>query len=97
MTTSAHYHFERTEREQKIREIGEGTVIYSTIRYDEKRQRNFLYEITDNAILIVKATDRDCIITKMIARPSRIKKYWNEAPKSLILLAVEHTREKLYF
>lgn len=93
MTTSAHYHFERKERNELINRIGEGTVVYTTVVFDSKRGRNFRYEITDNAVLIVKAMDADVIITKMIARPSRIRRYWAEAPQELILKSVEYTRK----
>lgn len=94
--TSDHYTKYRQERQNTIEQIGEGTVIYSIVKYDEKRKRNFRYEITDNAILIVKDEKEDYIITKMIARPSRLKAYWENVPKNLVMIAVEHTRAGYY-
>ncbi len=75
-----------------MEQLGEGTVVYTTIKYDEKRQRNYLYEITDTAMLLVKSEDGTFLVTKMIARPKRILQYWEDAPETIIKLAVEHTR-----
>lgn len=93
---SRHYTNDRKERDRLIHEVGMGTVIFSTIQYDEKRGKKYLYQITDTAILIVKATDRNLVITQMVARPSRIRRYWKNAPQELIDLAIAHTRAKMY-
>ena len=74
--TSKHYTEDRIQRNLTIEEIGEGTVIWETIQWDSRRKKFFLYQITDNAILIVKAADKaDFIVTKIIARQSRLKQY----------------------
>lgn len=96
MRESVHYTYERVARQENINRIGLGNVIYTTIRFDEKRQRTFRYEITDTAVLIVKATDDELIITKMVARPKRIRQYWEDAPQEIIQLAVEHTRAGMW-
>lgn len=94
---SRHYTNDKVDRQKAIEEIGEGKVIYTCVQFDEKRQQNFRYEITDTAILIVKAEVEEFIITKIIARPSRIKRYWADAPKEIVMLAVEHTRAGYIF
>lgn len=96
MTVSRHYTEDRTERQMVIDCIGEGTVVYTTLQYDEQRGRTYRYEITDNAILIVKDERNTKIITKMIARPSRIRRYWADAPQEIIMIAVKHTRAQLW-
>lgn len=98
-TISKHYTENRQFREQTIQELfgNEGKVIYSIIKFDEKRRKNFLYEITENAVLIVKATDRDFIITKMLARPSRIKRVWTDAPKEILKIAIQNAKDPKRF
>lgn len=97
MHISYHYTYKRQERNTLLNEVGEGKVVYRTIQFDQKRNRNFIYEITDNAVLIVRAVDRqDLIITKFFARPSRIRQYWQDAPKEIIMLAIAHTQQKMY-
>lgn len=95
--TSNHYRQDRARREEAISRIGEGTVVYSTVVWDVKRKRYFLYEITDNAIITVKATDKDLVITKLIARPSRIRQYWQDCPREIMEKAIAHTRQGLTF
>lgn len=96
--TSKHYEEFRKDRALAIAYIGEGKVIHSTVMEDLKRGKSYQYDITDKAILIVRATDDpDYIITKYPARPSRIHRYWADAPKWLIKLSVKHTREGLVF
>lgn len=96
--TSKHYTETRKRRENAIKKIGLGKVVFTTVKYDYKKHRHFKYEITDTAILIVKATDEeDFIITKIIARPSRITKYWEDAPQEIIELAIKHSRQGYTF
>lgn len=97
MMYSRHYTNDRVKRANVIAEVGEGTVVYTTIIFDEKRKRNYKYEITDNAVLIVKATDVEMVITKMLARPSRIKKVWADAPKEIIEKAIIYSRNAKYY
>lgn len=93
--TSKHYQRDRKFREDTIKELfgEEGKVVYSVVMFDEKRGKEFKYEITENAVLIVRATDRDFIITKMLARPSRITRVWKDAPKEIIEIAIANARD----
>lgn len=95
---SRHWKEDRKRRANAIAQIGEGNVVFSCVKFDRKRNRSYKYEITDNGILIVKSLDRkDFIVTKMIARPSRILQYWEDAPQNIIMIAVNHTRQGLVF
>lgn len=99
--TSKHYTEDRIQRALTIEEIGEGTVIWETIQWDSRRKKFFLYQITDNAILIVKATDKaDFIVTKIIARPNRLKQYWKaiETENPVVFKkAIAHAKAKMYY
>lgn len=93
MITSRHID-EREERRKLIESIGgDGKVIWSEIKEDPRRldkngcPKRFRYEITDNAILMVKDTEMDFLITKMVARRKRILMFWHEAPEWLLKLA----------
>ena len=96
---SKHYQRDRQYRENNIKEFlgDEGKVVFSTIMYNDKKQKDYRYEITDKAVLIVKATDADFIITKMLARPSRIKRVWADAPKEVIEIAIANARDSKRF
>lgn len=96
---SKHYQRDRQYRENNIKEFlgDEGKVVFSTIMYNDKKQKDYKYEITDKAVLIVKATDADFIITKMLARPSRIKRVWADAPKEVIEIAIANARDPKRF
>ena len=96
---SKHYQRDRQYRENNIKEFlgDEGKVVFSTIMYNDKKQKDCRYEITDKAVLIVKATDADFIITKMLARPSRLRRVWADAPKEVIEIAIANARDPKRF
>lgn len=96
---SKHYQRDRQYRENNIKEFlgDEGKVVFSTIMYNDKKQKDYRYEITDKAVLIVKAIDADFIITKMLARPSRIKRVWADAPKEVMEIAIANARDPKRF
>lgn len=90
---SYHYIYERSERERVIQEvIGMGEVVYTTIQRDPKKNRDYKYEITSTGILTVWALDKNYVVTRMIARPNRLKQYWADCPNEIIMLAVSHCR-----
>lgn len=98
--TSKHYTEERQFREDNIKKFlgEEGKVVFEIVKWDSIRKNYFLYQITENAVLIVRATDKkDFIITKMLARPSRIKRVWEDAPMSIIRIAIENSKDSRRF
>lgn len=97
--TSKHYREDRKFREEAIKEyFGEdGRVVFEVVKYDENRKRFYLYQITENAVLIVKATDKDLIITKMLARPSRIKRIWENPSEEVLKKAIANARDPKRF
>lgn len=93
-TTSKHYLTDRAKREALIQMIGEGKVI-ATFTVD-KHHRNGpeLHSITDTGIIIIRNKRTKKMITKLIARPAQIRRYYKTVPAELnkvITLAQEHT------
>lgn len=92
--TSNHYVIDRMERELTIRKIGEGK------RYDEfiidRGHRNGpeRHILTTTGIIIIYNLRTNKMITKLIARPQQIKRYYSnplDYPKDIIDLAYKHT------
>lgn len=94
MTTSKHYLTDRSKREALIKTIGEGKII-ATFTVD-KHHRNGpeLHSITDTGIIIIRNKRTKKMITKLIARPQQIKRYFktvNAEVEKIIKLAQKHT------
>lgn len=90
--TSRHYRQYRRRRERVIREIGQGTP-YQEFIVGEK-----LHVITTNAIIIIYGARDHKLITKLIARPNQIKKYYTDGnyPTEIIEIANQHQKAGLY-
>lgn len=97
--TSRHYQRQRTKRERFIDERlgGDGQVIDSFII--NKGHRNGLerHDITDNGIIIIYNVESGKLCSKLIARPTQIKRYYKstnrERPKEyrkILALAERH-------
>jgi hypothetical protein len=84
--TSAHYRFERQEREALIKKIGYGKIIKRTT------MNNFLYTISTTGIITVMDKITFKIVTRLIARPAQIRKYYGDQkpPYFLIQIARKH-------
>ena len=91
---SRHYREERQKRELLIQVlIGEGEAV-ETFKEFDKNGRVSYHTITTTGIIIIKNED-DVIITKKIARPKQIKKYFNvitEQVQAIIDVAFLHTK-----
>lgn len=94
--TSKHYSTDRQERENLIKQIGTGTSI-KKVRVDRGHSQGAeIHEITSTGIILIYNERTGKMITKLIARPGQIKRYWEEgkAPKNLVNLAYEHTTKR---
>lgn len=77
MEYSKHYMNYRTNRKDRIEAYGIGEVILETVSYDKKRKKEFLYRLTDKAIIMVSPTDRpNYIITQYFANASRVSRLY---------------------
>ena len=78
---SKHYVSDRIEREKLIQKIGVGVAV-DTIRVDRNHKNGAeLHTITSTGIIIIRNERTNKIVTKLIARPGQIKRYYDEVPK----------------
>ena len=84
--TSKHYIKDREARENRIKEIGQGKpVARFTVDRGHKNGPE-IHEITDTAIINIYNERTKKLVTKLIARPGQIKRYFENgnAPQYLI-------------
>lgn len=94
-----HFSRDRQDREALIRQIGEGKVIKTVIIDKGHPNGPEIHKVTDNAIVLIYNQRTGKLITKLIARPGQIKRYYTNgerAPKKVLNIAFEHST-KGYF
>ena len=96
--TSKHYTNDRQRREQIINQIGIGKVVASFIVDRGHVNGAERHEITNTGIIVIYNNRTNKMITKLIARPGQIKRYYKEgkAPKDLIKKAIDNTVKNHY-
>lgn len=90
---SNHYITDRQARENLIKEIGYGKTIKSVTIDRHHPNGPEIHEISDTGIITIYNKRTHKMITKLIARPGQIKRYYNEneeIPVELLKLAREH-------
>lgn len=90
--TSAHYTMDRQERETIIQQIGYGQTI-KTVEIDRgHRNGPEIHKISNTGIITIYNKKTGKMITKLIARPAQIRRYYEneEVPQNLLRLAREH-------
>ncbi len=93
MTISKHYQYERKEREIKIQKVGEGKVFRAFYFKEGKGGHAETHLLSDTGVITIINCVTQVIITKYIARPGQIKRYFTKtdpAPQFLIQLAYDH-------
>ena len=81
-----HYTNDRIERENLIRQIGIGEEV-ATFRVDRGHPNGAeLHTITTTAIIIIRNERTNKIVTKLIARPGQIDRYFNEKTAEVLKL-----------
>lgn len=93
---SRHYMIERKEREQNIQKIGIGKVVDS-FKVDRKHRNGpEIHKITNTGIILVYNEYSGKLITKLIARPGQIRRYYENSDKSpkeeILRIAREHQK-----
>ena len=89
---SKHYTKDRQRREAIIAQIGTGTVIKEVVV--DRGHRN---GPTDTALILVYNQRTGILVTKLIARPAQILRYYREdepKPIKVVELARVHARNK---
>lgn len=91
---SKHYAKDRKIREAVIREIGEGDIYQKFTVYNQKRQEPEIHILTTNGIIEIRNYFNRKIVTKLIARPGQIKRYYPDgnAPQNIINVAFQHQK-----
>ena len=91
MKYTKHYTNDRQAREAVIQAIGEGKVIDRiTVDYHGRTQ---VHEITDNAIIRCTDANTNELITKLIARPNQIRRYYPNGYSKAIAEAIKKAYE----
>jgi len=91
---TAHYAEERSTKEQLIRKIGEGYVV-CTCKVDRHHKNGpEIHKVTNTGIIVIYNERTGKLVTKLIARPNQLKRYFANGyvPSYLFRLAREHQR-----
>lgn len=94
MTNSIHYSDERSGREAIIALIGEGKRIgFFTWNRGHKNGKE-AHIVTDNAIILIFNLNSKKLVTKLIARPGQLERYYGKGkvPTNLMAKAIEHQK-----
>lgn len=92
--TSNHWTTDRIEREKLIERIGTGKVVAKFVVDKGHKNGPERHEITENGIIIVYNNRSNKLVTKLIARPNQIRRYYKDgkAPIELVRIAIEHQK-----
>lgn len=94
--TSKHYSKGRRKRENFIKKYvnGDGNVIEGFVINKGHKDGLEVHSITDNGLILIHNYHTGKLITKLIARPEQIERYYKNAnqqpPKWLLVLAEWH-------
>lgn len=93
--TSSHYTLDRQTRENLIKKIGYGKPIKTKVLDRGHRNGKEIHVLSDTGIITIFNQRTKKMITKLIARPGQIRRYFEEnevIPKGLIELARQHQK-----
>ena len=95
--TSLHYMKERMTREYCIEYIiGDGHVIESFVLNKGHKDGQEIHLLTNTGIIVIENYYTKKVITKLIARPGQIRRYYanigKSAPQWLLMLAFQHQK-----
>ena len=95
---SSHYVKERVERERIIQKIGLGYEV-ATITVDRNHPNGAeLHTITSTGIIVIRNARTKKIVTKLIARPGQIRRYFEEiTPEIQKVIEVAYLHKKLHY
>ena len=84
--TSKHYIDDRVDRENRIEIIGQGKAVAKFIVDRGHRNGPEIHEITDTGIINIYNERTKKLVTKLIARPGQIRRYFKDgkAPETLL-------------
>lgn len=99
MSISIHYAQERNNRELVAESIGEGYIV-DTFVVDKGHTNGLeVHQVTSTGLVLIFNRRTRKLVTKLVARPEQIMRYYFETncvlPMSVLILAQEH--EKLHY
>lgn len=96
MCSSYHYSKDRQVREKVINEmIGNGKIIKTTTMQEPNRSFPATYQISDTGIVTILDVSMTVIITKIIASPRQLRRYYQDEPlpDKLLQSAINNVRK----
>lgn len=93
--TSNHYNNDRKNREDLIKAIGYGKTIKTTVVDKGHKNGPEIHELSDTGIITIYNQRTKKMITKLIARPGQIARYYNRnetIPAKVMNLARQHQK-----
>lgn len=95
---STHYVKERIAREKLIAEIGIGEAV-ATIKLDRGHPAGAeLHTITTTGIIVIRNVHSGKIVTKLIARPGQVRRYFDEiAPEVEKIIQIARIHQQLMY
>ena len=91
MAISQHYKRDRRQRQNIIDRIGEGHTILSVVWDRGHRNGAEIHMISDTGIISIYNQNSGKLITRLIARPGQIQRYFDgDAPVELLTIARYH-------
>ena len=93
--TSRHWRRDRKKRAAVIAEIGEGTTIKTVVVDKHHPNGPEIHKISNTGIITILNERTKKMITKIIATPNQIKRYFENGqyPVAVVALAKEHQRQ----
>lgn len=89
--TSKHYRQDRKQRESIIKTIGNGHIVKVVILDRGHRNGAEVHKVSDTGIISIYNLNSGKLITKLIARPAQIQRYFDgDAPVELLTIARHH-------
>lgn len=96
MKATRHYTADRQEREALIQQIGYGVII-KTVEIDRgHRNGPELHKVSTTGIVSVYNKRTGRLVTKLIARPAQLRRYFEEVPEELMKKAIDNARHGYY-
>lgn len=85
---------DRKRREALIQMVGDGELYDEFWIYNPKYDEYLKHQITTTGIIILK-TMNDKVVTKYLARPGQIKRYYpyGDYPQDIVNLAIEYKKK----
>ena len=96
--TSKHYSEDRQTREAHIAEIGYGSIVAEFVVDRGHKNGPEIHKISDTGIITIYNKRTNKLITKLIARPGQVRRYYKDgnAPEKLVKKALDNLKKYHY-